>query len=613
MKIRHKRKKHIISVIVILLFAGVGSYFLFAAHASPLGRAAYIPKPRLRFVSIGRSDSQFTEADYQTIVNRYGWVIINKQHDNDNINGWYDAAKELKKRNPDITVSTYWESKFWFNRQALTWKEPDHDPNFNSAWLLRDNSSNLISGPSSATNPSYYYDLSNPAFRNWALAQLQHRMSKAPWDGIQFDSAYLLSEPDPYGMQWNTLLGTARVQAYNNGLMDLYKRAKAMFPAKIITYNGITPFNNAYRGLDKISYLDGATDETFCIDFFGNINSSDSNIEADIQLMQHYTNKKLLFHTNYNTSELGANYGPAIGRFCHAAFMMGWVPGADFHKFAMANNTYSIAALNYELPEMTLQVGRPVSLAQKSTTANGGILYQREFTHGRIYVNLSKTAAVGLALPSKLIQYEDGKELKTYNSGAGFILAPQTAAYFINYDYIHPNSTAALNSPSDDDSDTSPALSTNSSSSSPTTTPSASSTIAQPVSKVLGLTSPLPCDQASKITVKVDGRSLETTTSCNLGQVDTSTLPNGLHQITVEATGKDGKITTSSHLIYINNRLSPYERLRNFLFKPWGGRPARQLNSLFAFVVIIFLQLIAALSALAYYRFRRHRAHKGPA
>lgn len=92
------------------------------------------------------------------------------------------------------------------------------------------------------------------------------------------------------------------------------------------------------------------------------------------------------------------------------------------------------------------------------------------------------------------------------------------------------------------------------------------------------LASPIPCSEAKKNEVLVDGRVIASSTNCQVPAIDTSTLSNGNHIATVCAYKHDGQKICSNTTVTVNNHLNPIEKFRNWLFRSWAGRSGRILN-----------------------------------
>ncbi len=447
------KKKHVLAIIVVLLFAAVGSYLLLSTHAATPQPVVYITNPPWHFATTAHSKGQFTDAEYNDLASHYQIVIINKQHDNNDNTALYAATKELKRRNPNLKVYMYYMTHYWSQSTKSSWveKDPFYDPYTNLAnqfdstrtdsWILHDNSGNPIK---QSNDNNYFMDLANPDYRAWVLAQLKHRFEQAPFDGILFDNGTDIVQGFN-NKNWLTLLGQPRIDAYNQGTKAMHTAAMAAFPDKTIVFNGIranTTKNdidlNPGRSLYKLDYMQGATDEGFCLGLHSGLNA---DIPADIGIMQKYSNKKLLLHSNFFPSETPSLDPIKTGRYCLGAFLMGWQPGSSYWQYAVGENAYITDAIQYNLPEEHLNLGNPVGQAQAS-----GQLYQRGFTNGRVYVNLGGSPQT-FSLPAKLIQYQDGKQLATYNSGAKVTLSGQSAAYFLSDAYVHPVSANSKNTP----------------------------------------------------------------------------------------------------------------------------------------------------------------------
>ncbi len=420
-------------VVILLLVSG---FVVVASQLSTSNANSLLsPQPERRFAAVGHHHGQFSEAEYKAMATNYGRVIINKLHGN-TINDAHAAAKELKLRNPSLKIEIYYNTKYWYDANETRWVEPGFNPaelepsdcpklnGLCKDWYLKDLSGNIIAQnkDQEPNEKAHYYDVSNPDYRKWALEVLQHWMNVAPYDGIHFDSGSDLANGFD-GRNWDNLIGPEKVAAFNAGMKDLFIRAKQLQGVREVTFNGISPapFRAATRSLDKLTYTDGATDENFCISGNG---IDTTNILADINILKNYGSKFILLHSSYNTKLPIANIA-SVGRFCHAAFLMGWVPGASQHKFALGS--YGSATLtDYELPELSLNLGHPTANYKQV-----GQLLSRTFDNGLVFVNLSSASAT-FKLPVSASLEQNGKLLKSYAKGASYALSGQSSAYFIN-------------------------------------------------------------------------------------------------------------------------------------------------------------------------------------
>lgn len=129
------------------------------------------------------------------------------------------------------------------------------------------------------------------------------------------------------------------------------------------------------------------------------------------------------------------------------------------------------------------------------------------------------------------------------------------------------------------------------------------------------LVSPIAPGNTSKIQVKVDGTVVATSTDGTVPKIDTTTLTNGEHGVTITATGKNGDVKTTSQQVYVNNHLSSYDKLRNSLFRAFAGRPHEQLNIMFWAALMIVVALLGAGGWFGYsYLFHRvlKQGHQSP-
>ncbi len=122
----------------------------------------------------------------------------------------------------------------------------------------------------------------------------------------------------------------------------------------------------------------------------------------------------------------------------------------------------------------------------------------------------------------------------------------------------------------------------------------------------LTLSSPIPLSQVTKAEVLVNGKVVAVSTNGTIPNIDTTTLSNGTYEVALRVTGKDGKVHEVVKTVNISNKLSAYQKVRNFLLSPLSGQQGTVLDVIFGSSVIGGL----ALSIASYYLLWRF--HKFP-
>ncbi len=111
-------------------------------------------------------------------------------------------------------------------------------------------------------------------------------------------------------------------------------------------------------------------------------------------------------------------------------------------------------------------------------------------------------------------------------------------------------------------------------------------------------------DGTTKTTLKLNNSVIRSTDG-NEVDIDTTTLANGTYALTLESTDDSGETTTTSRILVVNNDLSMYEKVRNFLFRSLGGKySGRTMNIILgSSSLLLLLSLIAVVLVIM----RQHR------
>jgi hypothetical protein len=381
----------------------------------PAPAGAYAPAPERRFAWVGTTTrQQFTDEEFRILARDYGVVVLSKFHAGFRTAAHHEAARRLVALHPGIQVYPYWSTKYWFDKERAMGLTFDPD------WYLRDNRGELVIRTKRGEERSKYVDLANPAYREWALEVLAGWLRAAPYAGVAFDAAEPIGDFGADDVQeWDRLLGPARIEAYNDGMRDLLRRAHELVgPDRKIIYNGFAP--NPRRGpgrnLDLLELTDGALTERFCIGARG----EPVDIAADLEVVRDHPGKALLFKSNHrDTFGARARYE----RLCFGAFLLGWDPGRTYFQFGP---DYTEAQLTNPAPDLDVNVGRPVGDA---VVREG--LGRRDFANGIVLVNLADEPRSTPA-PRALAQLSGRHVVDRLGPGDTITVPPQDAVFLLD-------------------------------------------------------------------------------------------------------------------------------------------------------------------------------------
>jgi len=359
---------------------------------------AYTSQPERRYLTIGTNDgSQFTEEAYADIAANYDVVVFAKFHAGWDVARHHEATRRLKELNPDLEVYAYMSTKYWFN--GFDWGEDAIDP----AWFLRDRTGAVIPVTKESQNPDSkelgsYVDVTNPDYRAWIVAVARRWMAAAPYDGVRFDAADPVGDFGPRDVRrWEDLLEPGRVEAYNEGIVDLLREADdALAPGRVL-FNGISPspIRGPSRNLELLGVTDGAMDENFCVDADGQFH----DLEADVAIMEGNPGKRLQLRAAVDPDALDPERLATIRRVCVGTFLLGWQPGASSLNLGRG---YGLDQLGHQPPELDANLGAPLG----PHTRDGDVLI-RPFERGRVVVNLG-TEPAGITLPTPVVALTGG-------------------------------------------------------------------------------------------------------------------------------------------------------------------------------------------------------------
>lgn len=326
------------------------------------------------FAWMGTFGRRFTAFEQATLASNSSIVVLAKFHANFDIAVHHDEAAQLKALNPTIRVFPYFNSKYWFVESKWSTQPPD-------SCLLHDDGGELIviDTDRSAAN---ILDLRKPVCHDWILSTVASWMDTELYDGIAFDSTGPVGDVGE-GVYWQDILGgQAEVDLWNEGMKFILTSAAESHPVRQVLFNGIGPaqFRGESRDLFQLEYTDGALNESFAVDLDGNVRDS---LREDINLMSGGTEDVFLMKTNIRDSGDEVEIA-RLGRFSYGAFLMGWMPGKSYYKFAV-DDFYTSAELDDYPEEQGLELGQPLSVFQEISD-----LFYREFENATVLLNPTK-------------------------------------------------------------------------------------------------------------------------------------------------------------------------------------------------------------------------------
>lgn len=384
-----------------------------------------------RFIWFGvNDDRQFTEEEYQQIVDTYDLVVVSSFHCG-GVRACHDgAAARLKELDPDITVLAYINGLLreipGMNENELFSQET-----WNDDWFVVDRSTGerltLIEGRAGVK------DLADPELRSWVIGVVQGWMDRAPWDGVAFDRMMGL----PSNNFWLGTLGEEGIEAMNEGMVAMVRETtEALGQEKLVILNGFKDSQSSFDGrlfLEPVEHVDAMANEYFCHHKRWGFDMQDGetlensvirDVEAHAEVAGGGT--AVLAHVSYGASdetlELSRAEKDRINRLCYGAFLLGHRPGYSSYKFGFLNTE---RLLEEDAGEQAVRFGDPLD-AKRSL---GGGLYVRDFTDGTVVVNLGDDEEVFM-VPFDAVFVDGGVVGETLVAGQ-FLGVPARDAHFL--------------------------------------------------------------------------------------------------------------------------------------------------------------------------------------
>lgn len=429
----------------------------------PPSAAAANPNAENQFIWVGLVSTpatgerrQFTDEQVQHIADNYSYAIIEKFHAGYDMEKQFEDASRIKSRNRQIRIMPYFSASFWFKQTEFN----RHLSGFRDAWFLRGAGSGPVPNQWVKPGLSFYVDLTNREYRNWATGVIESWLSRTVsigsesvpvYDGIAFDSAHTYriygdrsQEPDKVRFLINRI-GVRNLEAWNEGLKLLIRETKTRLGSKEVLFNGIEDkVWIANRSMDLFvgpGGADIALDENFFVGNNGVILGKKLLLE-NIDLMLKNTafrDKKFLQKANLKP-EINRGERSQWQRYSYGCFLLGHRPGHTFYKYAepgfygvmgeIGRTTKDDTVGNINPKEPGLNFGTPID---PFNYRREGKVFVREFEKGVVYVNMEdQPQTVTL---SRNVAVPDLAALRAsttvFPKGHSLTIPPEDAAFFL--------------------------------------------------------------------------------------------------------------------------------------------------------------------------------------
>ncbi len=380
------------------------------------------------FLGIGlgaEPNGQFTEQQFRLIAERYDLVFINKFHGRWDRDLHHAAARRLVELNPGIGVLAYLSASYRFyrhdnyGREAFEGRMDCMNPD---PWILCDANGEPV--PTGTPTPTYWVDLSNEEYREWALDTIEDWLEAEPsYAGVLIDNARPIEQRGRFYMR----ITPAKRAAWNAGLEMLLRGAKELASrrGKLALYNGLGITASGLPNEAPLRVTDGALHEWFCVGSADEVLSPPALLDQ-VHLLERVNGDGLvaLAKVNADRSELPDREG--LSRFCLGVFALGFTPEVGFYKFGDGYN-----GTTGEIEENALEIDAPFGAPLGPYLKLANDLYAREFENGWVLVNMSQTAAHSFTHPLNTKLYNGGVLGKRYKAGKTYTLGVRDAAFFL--------------------------------------------------------------------------------------------------------------------------------------------------------------------------------------
>lgn len=217
------------------------------------------------YVHLGKSEGDFTSVELDFLAEHFNFICIEKgqavKTRGCTEEGIYEAARQIKRRNPKARVLFYWNA--FINYQL--YRALDR---FKPEWTLKDRNGNEVRNHFRLTRP----DLSLPEVREWWSDVAAEAMQAAPLDGIFADALPQVLTP-----ALPRQVGEEKARAIISGAWEMLSLTRRKIGTdKIVLANGL-------RATDYRQVLDWDGITGVMIEHFGHFSSgSKEDMKADL-------------------------------------------------------------------------------------------------------------------------------------------------------------------------------------------------------------------------------------------------------------------------------------------------------------------------------------------
>ena len=217
-----KAKNHTLTLLIALLLASVAP--LHAADTLPPFSWEKMPV----YAHVGKQADNFTSDELDFLAKHFDFISIEKgqaiRKHGDTEAGTAEATRQIKQRNPRAKVLFYWNAFLDYPLYKASRGLP-------TDWHLKD----LHGKPILVRQTVPTYDLAREDVRPWWSDAAATAVRDGGTDGIFADALLQVTAPSK-----RKLLGEEKYAAFNDGLMALLKETRRKVgPEKLILYNGL--------------------------------------------------------------------------------------------------------------------------------------------------------------------------------------------------------------------------------------------------------------------------------------------------------------------------------------------------------------------------------------
>jgi len=333
------------------------------------------------YAHLGKNSGDFTSAELDFLATHFNFICIEKgqavKTRGCTEEGIYEAARQLKRRNPKARVLFYWNS---FINYPL-YRALDR---FKPEWTLKDRNGREVLKFDRFSRP----DLSLPEVREWWSEVAAEAMRAAPLDGIFADALPQVLTP-----ALPRKIGEDRARAVIAGLREMLSLTRRKIGAdKIVLANGV-------QGTDYRQILDWDGITGVMIEHFGILESGDKEtIKTDLESLALAGSKgKFVILKGWpefnwlDAEKMKRPYHELLGQarknisFPLACFLVGAQPRSWFcYSWGYRENDGALDAY----PEFARPLGLP-----KTRPIWRDFAATRKFAHASVWVDLASRQA----------------------------------------------------------------------------------------------------------------------------------------------------------------------------------------------------------------------------